>query len=432
MNSGALFTVFSLICSIFLAAKAQAFCDLSSESLPADLTRSVVRSSDWLKKTYGDKSTVLRPYRAGSLFASLRIAGHYPDVLLSDFKDGQGVSIEETLKNELDSVQKKYGNLSSIPTPQLALITQGVISICNNPADFHGYELIQTLLDGFAKFKIQPDFNNYFGYSLAVIALCNADHFVPDAVILGLIKGAQGGATVNSVDINALLLTALSCVKSSSSFVQQLVSKTSRNLVRILISKQSKDTGAFGNQYSTALAVEALQAARVSTKRYRCEKAMRSILTYQKNDGDGSFGSILANIQVTPALLGESLISLKKYPCPKGPTPAPQEITVHVRLVFDVPSIARTVPEVSVKLAKGATAYVVLELAKLKNSCYTATYKKYSFGRSVTSICGVSSDWKQKQYWMIAINGKASKYGVDSIKPKDGDLITFKYVKLSF
>ena len=41
---------------------------------------------------------------------------------------------------------------------------------------------------------------------------------------------------------------------------------------------------------------------------------MTHILSYQ--DEEGSFGSILANIQVTPSLLGESLISLKNYACP--------------------------------------------------------------------------------------------------------------------
>lgn len=49
---------------------------------------------------------------------------------------------------------------------------------------------------------------------------------------------------------------------------------------------------------------------------YLCDKAMRHILAHQ--DDKGSFGSILANIQVTPALLGESLISLKNYDCPVG------------------------------------------------------------------------------------------------------------------
>jgi hypothetical protein len=66
--------------------------------------------------------------------------------------------------------------------------------------------------------------------------------------------------------------------------------------------------------------VQALQAARVHTFVFRCEKAMRHILTFQNDQGEdvGSFGSILANIQVTPALLGESLISLKRYSCPPG------------------------------------------------------------------------------------------------------------------
>ena len=104
-----------------------------------------------------------------------------------------------------------------------------------------------------------------------------------------------------------------------------------------------------------------------------------------------------------------------------------------MELVFNVSSLAKTEPEVlSVNIAEGQTAYTVLELAKSQNSCYTATYKKYSFGRSITSICGVSSDWSKKQYWLIDINGKSAKYGVDGLKPKDGDMITFKYVKLSF
>ena len=43
---------------------------------------------------------------------------------------------------------------------------------------------------------------------------------------------------------------------------------------------------------------------------------MKHILSFQ--DEEGSFGSILANIQVTPSLLGESLVSLKDYACPVG------------------------------------------------------------------------------------------------------------------
>ena len=110
-----------------------------------------------------------------------------------------------------------------------------------------------------------------------------------------------------------------------------------------------------------------------------------------------------------------------------------QIITVHVQLVFNVPNLIRTEPAVSVSdIPQGTTAYDILEKAKLQNPCYKATYKKYSFGRFVTSICRVASNWKKKHYWMIYINGKSAQYGVDGLKPKDGDIITFKYKKVNF
>ena len=432
MNPYVSFTVF-FICLTSLSSKVDAFCAYSSESLHADLTKAVVRSSDWLRKIYKDSTTQLRPYRAASLIATLRIAGHTPNTLLTEFKDSKDLNIEETLKNKLDSVK----NLSTIPNPHLGLMIQGVISICKDPENFHGYNLIQPLLDGFSNFKKHPSFNNYFGYSLAVIALCNTpQEVVPDYVIQELVNGANRVVSYHSVDIDALILTALSCVSTSNRTLQHKVDRASGKLVGSLIKAQNSSTGAFGNQYTTALAVEALQAARVHTNIYRCDKAMRSILKYQddKGENEGSFGSILANIQVTPALLGESLISLKNYPCPAEPTPSPQPqaITVRVQLVFNVTNLTRTEPAVTVTVLQGATAFNVLELAKLKNRCYTATYKKYSFGRSVQGICDVFSDWKKKQYWMINLNGKSAKYGVDGLKPNDGDIITFVYKKLSF
>jgi hypothetical protein len=111
-------------------------------------------------------------------------------------------------------------------------------------------------LFGFSRFKKQPNFNNYFGYSLAVIALCNARQQVPDFVIQELLKGANSDDDVHSVDTDALILTALSCVSTSNKKLQRKVDRASWMLVRSLIRAQDRSTGAFGNQYSTALAVE--------------------------------------------------------------------------------------------------------------------------------------------------------------------------------
>ena len=198
----------------------------------------------------------IRPYRAGSVFATLRIAGHHSKTLLTDFKNASGFSIEETLNDTLYSHNSTNGNLSTIPTPHLGLIIQGVISICKRPRNFHGHDLIEPLLEGFPQFKTYESFNNYFGYSLAVIALCNSGEEIPDDVIRELIKGSYRKGSNHSVDTNALILTALSCVSRSNSTLKNEVYRTKSNLAQGLISKQNTKTGAFGNQYSSALAVE--------------------------------------------------------------------------------------------------------------------------------------------------------------------------------
>ena len=108
-------------------------------------------------------------------------------------------------------------------------------------------------------------------------------------------------------------------------------------------------------------------------------------------------------------------------------------ITVQVQLVFNVTNLARTELKVTVdNILQGATAYEILEKAKLLHPCFKATYEKKSYGRFVESICCVGSDWRKRHYWMIYVNGKSAQYGVDGLEPKDGDLITFKYKKVNF
>ena len=89
-----------------------------------------------------------------------------------------------------------------------------------------------------------------------MIALCNSDEEIPEFVMRELIKGAKRKRSYGSVDTNALILTALSCVSSSNITLQNEVHRTKSNLAQGLTSKQNAKTGAFGNQYSSALAVE--------------------------------------------------------------------------------------------------------------------------------------------------------------------------------
>ena len=98
--------------------------------------------------------------------------------------------------------------------------------------------------------------------------------------------------------------------------------------------------------------------------------------------------------------------------------------------MFDVPNWKGNFPAVSVNVSEGSTAKTILDKAGEKHCCYQAKYKKYAFGHSFKEICGVATDWKKNQYWWILINGKSAQYGVDGLKPKDGDRLTFKYKKI--
>ena len=218
----------------------------------ADLTRAVERSSDWLQHYYKTKQS--EPYMASSMMVALRLSGHQPKYLLAKFKDSSSLTIIDKLRNYLDEQKYKHGNLSKIPPGQLAYIIEAVIAICEDPFDFFGYNLYDTLRFDLKSFGNRSDFVNYFQYSLTVIAFCNGRIKVPPDVVKQLLEGAQKLFTIFDIDISAMILVALSCIRDSSMNAE--IKMASELLVTKFISSQDPATGAFGNQYSTGLAVE--------------------------------------------------------------------------------------------------------------------------------------------------------------------------------
>ena len=220
----------------------------------ADLTRAVVRSSDWLRQYYQDNNSFIRPHTASSMMIPLRLSGHSADTLLSDFKNSSSFSIDETLRDYLNEQNRTHGNLINIPTGRLAYIIHGVVAICKDPEDFYGHNLSVPLLYGIKRFPIPGTFNNYFQYSLAAIAFCIRGVKVPEIMVDKLLERVNRTfkSSTHSNDINALVLIALSCVARSDK-----VDRAVEKLVHWFISeRQNSRTGDFGNQYSTALAVQ--------------------------------------------------------------------------------------------------------------------------------------------------------------------------------
>ena len=75
----------------------------------------------------------------------------------------------------------------------------------------------------------------------------------------------------------------------------------------------------------------------------------------------------------------------------------------------------------------GTAAFDFLELAGELNPCYIFSYKTFSIGRYITTICCVQENRNESYYWFIYLNGKLSPVGADLLKPKDGNTLLFEY-----
>lgn len=102
---------------------------------------------------------------------------------------------------------------------------------------------------------------------------------------------------------------------------------------------------------------------------------------------------------------------------------------VSVQLFIEVPGPVRSVPAVIVNASEGSTAKTVLDMAGKQNPSYVATYKQEDLGDFITSIDGVYNDQEKRYSWFIYINDKEADVGVDDLKPKDQDFLSFKYRK---
>ena len=83
----------------------------------------------------------------------------------------------------------------------------------------------------------------------------------------------------------------------------------------------------------------------------------------------------------------------------------------------------------------GTTAYRVMELAKeRRHPCYNFTTTLSSWGRSIESICGVYRNHKLKRYWTIRLDPgwKSAPYGIDTLKPTDGQCLVFFYKQFNW
>ena len=83
-----------------------------------------------------------------------------------------------------------------------------------------------------------------------------------------------------------------------------------------------------------------------------------------------------------------------------------------------------------VEVRNGTNAHEILKIAATQDSCFNFTAVMTMWGHSVRSICGISRRPADKVYWMIRIDGKSARTGIDYLKPGDGSTLVFVYKQL--
>lgn len=210
--------------------------------------------------------TPLEPHMISLALVSLRLAGHKPNTILSDFKINSSFTAVDSLKGYLDQHQRKYSDLSMIPAGQMAYIVQGTLALCLDPESFYGHNLAKALVDSFSRYSKKLKCCNYFEYSVVGLALCHSKTTVPRWAVKRWIKHTELAenkrCTCRSYsgmpDITAMKIMALSCLQKNfqqSNWSKKKLEKTLNYLIKTILTFQ-KDKRSFGNIHSTSLAVQ--------------------------------------------------------------------------------------------------------------------------------------------------------------------------------
>ncbi|XP_013388488.1 gastric intrinsic factor [Lingula anatina] len=309
---------------------------------------------------------------------------------------------------------------------KLGQFINGLVSTCQNPANFYDHNLIELLMNQMNNFP-KYYFNHNFAYSWAVLALCNSGA-INETYYKRLLDGA--GNYTFGVDEAAISVIALCCVRDRTG-ASDVIPAINTGVQYIL--SNIKPDGSFGNQYTTGLAVQALYADNENSRKLIKKKAQLTLLAYQQPDG--SFGGVTAANQVLPALAGKSYADLgdinicQKLTTTQAPpttTTTPTQLTFTIQVVANIEGHSEN-QSYYVTVPVGSSLYDSMGILQESVSDFSFKAKDTSLGHYITEINGISEDPEKRTYWQILkAPDTPLEVGVDGYIPNPGDVIIFR------
>ncbi|KAJ7309546.1 hypothetical protein JRQ81_007594 [Phrynocephalus forsythii] len=263
---------------------------------------------------------------------------------------------------------------------------------------------------------------NYYQYSLGVLALCTHEKKIDEHVIHKLLHAEKHGLFRHnsdiSVDTEAMAGLAFACLQQQTAFYpHELLAKLNLSLQRVTekILQAQTSEGAFGNIYSSPLAVQFLIATRTHQKKPECPAAVAALFQSLEQ---GNFRNALIKSQLLPVFYGKSYLDITHKECQTerggaeeslvlaAPTPAsgkanPQR-RIGVQLVVKRPPRRDYLYKQVLYVPLGSSLLDVLKAAERQARVpFTFETQNSLSGPMLTGVMGIKAEAGERKYWKI-------------------------------
>jgi gastric intrinsic factor len=379
---------------------------------------------------------------------------------------------------ELEIMLHLWRHHDSTMTPgRLSQYTLALNAICQDPRQFHGHDLIGSL----QHHEVEQDFE----FAFSSLAVCSSGTHVRKRQIRRLLDIAVA-ANDHNVDTLSMVLLALNCIVRDhrNRNLDHYVKKPS-----VQLAEEQHADGSFGNLHSTALAVQALEAANIELSsnggssgpiHWNQSNAINYLMSHQAPDG--SFGDVFTTTEVILALGPRHLNSIRDLNCGGSNT----AVTVTASIVKLRPPLTTTLPPTAVPSAdsnltaegtispgspkeddsvivtytlwvgtnvtenftitvmarRNSSFYHVMQIAAEQDSRYVFDATEWPNGHYVHTIAGYKEEPSRYHYWLLYQmpdlpepanppgNNLITPVGVDGLTVEDGQHYLFWYKKL--
>ncbi|EDO44185.1 predicted protein [Nematostella vectensis] len=415
--------VFSQSCDV------DAFC--GDRVLSGKLARASVRAGEWVQDNLRRNLVTTDGHVLASAAQALRLVGFSLNETADD--------IEARMQSEITTA-----GLKTIPMGRVAQYIHGVFSICADPRAFHEHNLVKELKLGTSRFPEQ-NFDHFFQYSTAVLALCVSGYthasFLTRPLVNQMLTWSKSKKSYNA-DTVAVATMALSCMyggRRSGSVKDRENHRRVRAVIKKAtkwLAKQQRRDGSSGDGVTTALVSQALLSAESiagSFKKWECAASLRYLV--QQQQSDGSYGDLMSTIQIMPVLVGAIPADLRSLKCQEKSERSQELIQVCVQLQIPQSAInhlsSPPPPPLYLNFTSGTNAHKILRLAAQHDQRYAFTTRKSSYGHMITSIYGLEERPEKKMHWMLfATQDKMASTGIDGYRPQHGSCVIFKYMNV--